>query len=91
MTDINRVVAEYVAEKLVRTHGEDVENLSVYETVQSELDHYLDPDEVEKLVFGFLKVAELHVSIPTFRVGDDGKVKTSEELHADLQAKGYEF
>lgn len=91
MTDINRVVAEYVARKLIRTHGEDVENLSVYETVQSELDHYLDPEAVEELVFSFLKVAELHVSIPTYRVGDDGKVKTDDELHADLQAKVYEF
>lgn len=85
MSDINRVVAEHITQKLVRTHGEDVENLSVYETVQSELDHYLDPDEVEKLVFAFLKVADLHVSIQTFRVSSDGTVKSDEDMHAELK------
>lgn len=88
MSDVARVIARVIAKDLIETHGNNVENLTVYETVPDEIPG-ADPEFielVEKFVFSYIETARVHVELLDFRVKDDGSVKPEEEFMKDMEA-----
>lgn len=44
----------------------------------------LDVDDFYRLINAYIEVADVHVSIPTFRVKDDGTFKSNEQLSEEM-------
>lgn len=86
--ETSKAIATVVATELVKKYGAEagVDDAIVFEYIMDELPG-LDPDktdEVEKLVYAYIEVAQVHVSIPTIRVNNDGTLRSDEELSKAL-------
>lgn len=89
--ETKKIIARSIAMYLVKAFGEEVENLTVWETVSDEvpgLDQELQ-DEISNLVFAYLKVAHTEVYFDDWRVNDDGTVKEREEYEKSLAVAAY--
>jgi hypothetical protein len=76
MIETQRAIARTVAKHLVETFGREIENLTVWETLGDEVPG-LDEDlleQVTKLVFAYIDVAQVSVFLNESRVNDDGTV-----------------
>lgn len=81
MIETQRAIARTVAKHLVETFGQEIENLTVYETLADEVPG-LEEDALEsvtKLVFAYIQSAEVNVFLHEHLVKDDGTVISEDE------------
>jgi len=80
--ELKHTLARGFAKQLIELFGENVENLSVYETVGEELEG-LDQDlidEIEQRVFNFLEVSDIHVSFAEWKLDPKTGERLSDEV-----------
>jgi len=90
MADVNnlvKVISEEIARELIRERGAKVSDTVIAFRVGEAFEelNQLDVDDFLQLIKGYVGVADVHVSIPTWRVADDGRVKTEKELEEELK------
>lgn len=90
MADVNslvKVISEEIARELIRERGAEVSDTVIAFRVGEVFEelNQLDVDDFLQLIKGYVGVADVNVIIPTWRVADDGRVKTEKELEEELK------
>lgn len=90
MADVNklvRVISEEIARELIKERGAKVSDTIIASRVGEAFEELnkLDVDDFLKVIKGYVDVAEVHVSISTWRVADDGRIKTDQELEEEMK------
>lgn len=83
---IKQVLAEFIARKILTERGRSWNGMTVALLTADVLDDIesLDVTDLHKLVEGYVKAGDTNVSIPTWRVKEDGTLKTEDELDKEL-------
>lgn len=89
MADVDRlvkVISEELARQLIKEHGVNVSNTTIALRIGDSFSalNDLDVEDFFRFVKSYIEVAETHVSIPTFMVDEDGRVKTEDQLKSEL-------
>lgn len=87
LDNIVKQIAEEVATDLIKRRGTNISDTTIAMDVADVLSDLfdLDSENLINLVRTYLKVADVHVAIPTWRVDDDGQLKTDEQLNSELK------
>jgi hypothetical protein len=91
--ETKKAIAESIAKHLVKTSGKEVGYLTIVETVGSEL-LGLEGDEqdsIEKFVQAYVEVASVFVNIETYRVDDQGNIRSNDEMKMQFDQVAPEF
>lgn len=86
-TEIVKVVSEQIARDLIKRRGTNISDTTIAIEVADTVEDLtrLDADVFINLIRSYIKVADVHVSVPTWRVADDGTLKTERELEEELK------
>jgi len=86
-TEIVKVVSEQIARDLIKRRGTNISDTTIAIEVADTIEDLirLDADVFINLVRSYIKVADVHVSVPIWRVADDGTLKTERELEEELK------
>lgn len=91
MADVQKLVkaiSEEIARDLVVRRGQNISDTTIAIEVADAFQDLenLDADRFIALIKGYLKVADVSVHIPVWRLDDDGRVKSEDELKQELEA-----
>lgn len=89
MADVDRlvkVISEELARQLIREYGENVSDTTIALRIGDSFSalNELDVEDFFRFVKSYITVADTHVSIPAYRVDDDGQIKTEDQLKSEL-------
>jgi len=84
--ETQRAIARTVAKHLIETFGQEIENLTVWETLGDEVPGLDEEvlDQVTKIVFAYIETAEVNVILHDGLVKDDGTV-VAEQAWGDFR------
>jgi hypothetical protein len=85
--ETKKAIAQSIAKHLVKTLGEDVTDMAIEDAVFSELAG-LDMDEqisIEKFIRAYAEVASVFINIETFRVDDEGNVRSNDDIEMEFE------
>lgn len=90
MADVKKlvkVISEEIARELIKERGAKVSDTIIAFRVGEAFEELnkLDVDDFLQVIKGYVDVAEVHVSIATWRVADDGRIKTDQELEEEMK------